>query len=97
MSAPATIKIAHFSAGASSAVAAMGLPHANCIPCPKATSPGYWALIRERFPEEFARMVELVRLKGERRFLSALPDDIVPSAAEAPSCDLLCEIARRGS
>ena len=85
----------------------MGLPHANCIPCPKATSPHYWALIRKEFPEKFERMVRLekrlatsgkgarlVRVKGERVFLSELPDDIAPSAAEAPSCDLLCEIAK---
>lgn len=91
----------------------MGLPHANCIPCPKATSPGYWALIREKFPYEFERMAALeedlairkdgrevkgrglVRVRGERRRLRDLPANTKPSAAEAPSCDLLCEIARR--
>ena len=84
----------------------MGMPHANCIPCPKATSPGYWAMIRAKFPEQFKRMVALeqslknsktgavmglVRLNGERRPLTDLPPDVVPNTAEAPNCDLLCE------
>ena len=85
---------------------AMGLPHANCIPCPKATSPGYWALIREKFPKEFARMADLevelmkgktqgmVRVKGKRMLLRDLPTDIKPRGSDQPSCDLLCEIAR---
>lgn len=81
----------------------IGLPHANCIPCPKATSPGYWALIRERFPAEFERMADLderlgarlVRVKGERIHLRDLPADIKPSGADAPGCDILCEIARQ--
>ena len=90
----------------------MGLPHANCIPRPKASSPRYWALIRECFPERFERMARLeeslrmtvdgqprvparlVRVKGERVTLRELPLDVTPSAAEAPSCDMLCEIAR---
>ena len=88
----------------------LGLPHANCIPCPKATSPGYWALIRKEFPAQFERMAKLerklsidgkgarlVRIKGERRFLDKLPIDVVPRGAESPGCDLLCEIAKQGS
>ena len=84
----------------------LGMPHANCIPCPKATSPGYWAMIRKHFPKQFERMVALeqklanketgkvaglVRIKGQRQPLTELPDDTIPNAAEAPNCDLLCE------
>ena len=88
----------------------MGLPHANCIPCPKSGSPGYWALIREKFPKQFERMAALeqairkqrpsaatfglLMLKGERVSLRDLPTDTKPSGAEAAGCDLLCEIAR---
>lgn len=85
----------------------LGLPHANCIPCPKATSPGYWAAIRQHFPAEFARMAALerelavggkicglVRIKGERRPLAELPVEVLPRLADAPSCDMLCEAAR---
>src|SRR5690606_9679958 len=58
-------------------VYAMGFPNANCIPCVKATSPAYWALVRERFPAEFDRMaklsrelgVTLARVKGVRVFI----------------------------
>ena len=45
---------------------AMGFQNNNCIPCVKATSPAYWALVRERFPDEFARMVKLSRELGVR-------------------------------
>lgn len=32
---------------------ALGFPNNNCIPCVKATSPDYWALVRQEFPVEF--------------------------------------------
>jgi len=84
-------------------VYAMGFPNANCIPCCKATSPAYWALVRARFPVEFARMAELsrrlgarlVRLEGERRFLDELPEGLPVTEAIAPDCDLLCSIAEQ--
>ena len=61
----------------------LGYPNANCIGCVKATSPTYWNLVRETFPEVFASRAEqsrrigakLVRHKGERIFLDALPLD----------------------
>lgn len=37
-------------------VYALGFHNANCIPCVKATSPAYWALMRTHFPTEFARI-----------------------------------------
>lgn len=40
---------------------ALGFHNNNCIPCVKATSPSYWALVRKEFPEQFERMVKLSR------------------------------------
>ena len=37
----------------------LGMPCANCIPCCKATSPDYWALMRHHFPDKFHRIAEL--------------------------------------
>lgn len=39
----------------------LGFPNNNCIPCVKASSPAYWALVRLHFPAEFARMAALAR------------------------------------
>jgi 3'-phosphoadenosine 5'-phosphosulfate sulfotransferase (PAPS reductase)/FAD synthetase len=39
----------------------LGFHNNNCIPCPKATSPRYWAAIRKHFPEQFERMAKLSR------------------------------------
>lgn len=39
-------------------VYSLGFPNANCIGCVKASSPKYWALIRQEFPEIFARRAE---------------------------------------
>lgn len=76
----------------------LGFANNNCVPCVKATSPSYWALIRQEFPTEFARMVELsrrlnvrlCRIKGERRFIDEIPADHPTTNAIAPACDFLC-------
>lgn len=81
----------------------MGFPCANCIPCVKATSPDYWALVRERFPAEFERMVKLsrklevrlTRLNGERMFIDEIPTDHPTVDPIAPECDFLCGLAER--
>lgn len=80
---------------------ALGFHNNNCIPCVKATSPNYWALVRLRFPAEFARMVKLsrelgvrlTRIKDERRFIDEIPEDWPVTEAIAPSCDFLCQFA----
>lgn len=83
---------------------AMGFPHANCIPCVKAQSADYWALVRQRFPAEFERMaklsreldVRLVKLGGgerERIFIDEVPLDQPTTKPIVPSCDFLCQIA----
>lgn len=82
---------------------ALGLPNANCLPCPKATSPAYWALIRKEFPDRFDRMAKLSRQLGarlarvndERVFIDEVPADQAPTGAIVPSCDFLCAIAEQ--
>lgn len=81
----------------------MGFHNANCIPCVKATSPNYWALVRKEFPEEFKRMAKLSReigcklsrLKGERIFIDEIPLDHPVNDPIAPACDFLCQIAEQ--
>ena len=80
---------------------ALGFEHANCLPCGKATSPNYWALVRLHFPEVFWRMAELSRRLGARLtrindvriFIDEIPADWPVSDAYAPACDFLCHLA----
>ena len=80
---------------------ALGFPNANCVPCVKATSPNYWALVRLRFPEQFARAAKLsreigcrlARINDERVFIDEIPADWPVTEAIAPACDFLCHIA----
>lgn len=82
---------------------ALGLPNANCLPCPKATSPAYWALIRKEFPDRFERMAKLSRKLGarlarvndERVFIDEVPANQSTTDAIVPSCDFLCAIAEQ--
>lgn len=82
----------------------MGFPNANCIPCCKATSPDYWALVRREFPLQFDRMAKLSRMvgtdgcrlaryKGERIFIDEIPADHPVTEPIAPECDFLCQLA----
>ncbi len=87
---------------------AMGFPNANCIPCCKAESPAYWALIRKHFPDRFDRMVRLSRELGvrltrinkginnrERIFIDEIPADQKTTDPIAPECDFLCTLAQQ--
>lgn len=82
---------------------AMGFQNNNCIPCVKATSPAYWALVRDRFPVEFERMaklsreldVRLCRVEGERTFIDEIPADQPTTNPIQPACDFLCHIAEQ--
>jgi hypothetical protein len=84
-------------------VYAMGFQNANCIPCVKATSPDYWALVRLHFPYEFNRMValsrslgvRLTRIKGERIFIDEIPADHPTTKPIAPECDFLCSMVEQ--
>ena len=82
---------------------ALGYPNNNCLPCVKATSPDYWALVRKTHPEVFARMVELsrrlnvrlCRIKDERAFIDEIPADQPTMNPIAPACDFLCHLAEQ--
>ena len=82
---------------------AMGFPNANCLPCVKATSPAYWALVRREFPAEFERMatlsrrlgVKLTRLRGARAYIDTIPADHPVTQPIAPDCDLLCSLVEQ--
>jgi hypothetical protein len=84
-------------------VYAMGFPNANCIPCGKATSPAYWALVRKEFPLQFARMAtlsrglgaRLARIDNVRVFIDEIPEDHPVTEAIAPECDFLCGLAEQ--
>ena len=85
-------------------VYALGFPNANCIGCVKATSPTYWNLVREHFPEVFDRRVtqsnrlnvRLTRVKGVRLHLRDLkPTDKGQSLKSlkktVTDCGIFCE------
>lgn len=79
----------------------MGFPNANCVPCCKATSPDYWAMVRHHFPMEFYRMAylcrkfgaRLTRIKDVRVFIDEIPPDWPMTNPIAPECDMLCWLA----
>lgn len=81
----------------------MGFPNANCIPCVKATSPSYWALVRKEFPVEFKRMsdmsrkfeVKLTRIGENRAFIDEISEDHETTKPIAPECDFLCAMAEQ--
>lgn len=58
----------------------LGMPNANCKGCVKATSPTYWNLVRQIYPQDFKERAEqsreigakLVRVKNKRIFLDEL-------------------------
>lgn len=82
---------------------AFGFHNNNCIPCVKATSPAYWALIRKHFPDKFERMaklsrelgVRLCRINGERSYIDEIAIDQETTNPIQPACDFLCHIAEQ--
>lgn len=81
----------------------LGFHNNNCLPCVKATSPAYWALFREHFPDKFERMAKLsrslgtrlCRIKNVRRFIDEIPLDHPTTNPIAPACDFLCHVAEQ--
>lgn len=84
----------------------MGFPNANCLQtgCVKATSPAYWSLLREKFPDRFDRTAKLARSLGvrlarigkERVFIDDIPTDWPTTDPIVPACDFLCHLAELG-
>jgi hypothetical protein len=82
---------------------ALGFPNANCIPCCKAQSPSYWALVRKHYPAEFDRMaklsrklnVTLARMGGKRIYIDEIPENHPVTEPIAPACDFLCGLAEQ--
>jgi len=81
----------------------LGFANNNCLPCVKATSASYWALIRKECPGQFLRMatlsreldVRLCRIDGERMFIDEIPLDHPTTNPIQPACDFLCHIAEQ--
>ena len=77
----------------------LGYPNANCIGCVKATSPTYWNLVRNTFPEVFAQRAEqsrrlkckLVRVKGERKYLDELKPTDKGGKIKSWECGIFCD------
>ena len=82
---------------------ALGFHNNNCLPCVKATSPAYWALVRAHFPDKFQRMVDLsrrlgvrlCRLNGQRSFIDEIPAGQPTTDPIQPSCDFLCHLVEQ--
>lgn len=85
----------------------LGFHNNNCIPCVKATSADYWALVRREFPHHFNRMarlsrelgVRLCRIKQGDELVRAFIDEIPASQPTTnpiqPSCDFLCHLSEQ--
>jgi hypothetical protein len=77
----------------------MGFPNANCIGCVKATSPDYWNLVRNTFPDVFRERSEqsrrigakLVRVKGKRIFLDELDPSAKGGGIKSWECGIFCD------
>lgn len=76
----------------------LGFHNNNCIPCPKAESPRYWARMRHFFPAQFWRIaciarklnVRLCKIDGERAFIDDIPADHPMTDPIQPACDFAC-------
>lgn len=77
----------------------LGYPNANCIGCVKATSPTYWNLVRETFPDVFEQRAEqsrrigcrLVRVKGKRIYLDELKTTDKGRPIKSWECGIFCD------
>ena len=79
----------------------LGYQNNNCIGCVKGGL-GYWNKIKQDFPENFAKMANLEKIigakilkyKGERIWLSDLPDGVGDYPKEqAIECGIFCHMA----
>lgn len=79
----------------------LGYQNNNCIGCVKGGL-GYWNKIRKDFPDQFEKMAKLektigakiLKLKGERIWLSDLPEGVGDYPKEkAIECGIFCQMA----
>lgn len=76
----------------------LGYPNANCIGCVKSSSPDYWNLVRNTFPDIFIQRAEqsrrigcrLVRVKGRRIFLDELKPTDKGNGIKSWECGIFC-------
>lgn len=72
-----------------------GYVNNNCIGCWKGGK-GYWNKIRDDFPDEFAEAAAIEREVGHSAINGTFLDELVPGTgrykAEAPACDLNCQV-----
>ena len=73
----------------------LGFPNNNCIGCVKGGK-GYWARIRDVFPEYFSKMAILEKQIGHscirECFLDDLPLDARKQPPLVPSCSIYCDV-----
>lgn len=77
----------------------LGFPNANCIGCVKSSSPTYWNLVRETFPDVFEQRAEqsrrigarLVKRKGQRIFLDELKPTDKGGKIKSWECGIFCD------
>ena len=77
----------------------LGYPNANCVGCVKSSSPTYWNLVRETFPEVYNQRAEqsrrigarLVKRKGERIFLDELKVTDKGGKIKSWECGIFCD------
>lgn len=77
----------------------LGYPNANCIGCVKSSSPTYWNLVRNTFPEIYDERAEqsrrigakLVKVKGERIFLDELKETDKGGKIKSWDCGIFCD------
>jgi 3'-phosphoadenosine 5'-phosphosulfate sulfotransferase (PAPS reductase)/FAD synthetase len=90
----------------------LGYANSNCIACPKATAPSYWARIHRDFPDAFDRMSAVERELGvsimredarrvehpRKLWLDELDVTAVDMGADEPDfeCSLMCHLATEG-
>jgi hypothetical protein len=77
----------------------LNYPNANCVGCVKASSPDYWNLVRNTFPDVFTQRAEqsrrigakLVRVKGKRIYLDELKPTDKGRGIKSWECGIFCD------
>jgi len=78
----------------------LGYPNANCIGCVKSSSPTYWNLVRQTFPDVFEERAiqsrrigcRLVKVKGKRIFLDELLETDKGGKIKSYDCGIFCDM-----